>query len=128
MLLKNNDKKVQINTKILSYAVKYASTFMDLLEKPLVRKNFLKGDKKTYQMDYKNLDQIFREVGLDIKEGADFVMVKPGMPYLDVISTIKQNFKIPVVSYQVSGEYSMIANGIKNKIFNDETIIESLTS
>ncbi len=128
IIRKSLEKKKFIDTKILSYAVKYASSFYGPFRDAVGSKKFLKGDKKTYQMDYKNLDQIFREVALDIKEGADFVMVKPGMPYLDVIRAIKQNFKIPVVSYQVSGEFSMIANGIKNKIFNDETIIESLIS
>ena len=66
-------------------------------------------------MDFRNSNEALREVGLDIKEGADFVMVKPGMPYLDIIKLIKDNFKIPVFSYQVSGEYSMIKNSIKNK-------------
>ena len=73
----------------------------------------LKGDKKTYQMDYSNSDEALREVALDIKEGADIVMVKPGMPYLDIIRNIKNKFKIPVFAYQVSGEYSLIKNGIK---------------
>ena len=67
-------------------------------------------------------------MALDIKEGADFVMVKPGMPYLDIIKLIKDNFKIPVFAYQVSGEYSLIKSGINNKILNEEAIIESLTS
>ena len=79
-------------------------------------------------MDMRNYNEALREVGLDIKEGADFVMVKPGMPYLDIIRLIKQNFKIPVFSYQVSGEYSMIMNSIKNKNLNKEIIHESLMS
>ena len=79
-------------------------------------------------MDYKNSNEALREVAMDIKEGADFVMVKPGLPYLDVIKLIKENFKIPVFAYQVSGEYSMIKNAIKNQIINDESIIESLMS
>ena len=79
-------------------------------------------------MDFKNSNEASREVGLDIKEGADFVMVKPGMPYLDIIKEIKNNFKIPVFSYQVSGEYSMIKNAIKNGFLNEGAIIESLTS
>ena len=79
-------------------------------------------------MDYKNSQEALREVALDIKEGADFVMVKPGMPYLDIIRLIKDNFKIPVFAYQVSGEYSLIKNGINNKILNEEAIIESLVS
>ena len=79
-------------------------------------------------MDFKNSKEALREVALDIKEGADFVMVKPGMPYLDIIKLIKDNFKIPVFAYQVSGEYSLIKNGINNKILNEEAIIESLMS
>ena len=79
-------------------------------------------------MDYKNSNECLREVGLDIKEGADFVIVKPGMPYLDIIKLVKENFKIPVFAYQVSGEYSLIKNGIKNKILNDDAILESLIS
>ena len=71
----------------------------------------LKSDKKTYQMDYRNSIEALREVALDIKEGADMVMVKPGLPYLDVIKMVKENFKIPVLAYQVSGEYSLIMNG-----------------
>ena len=77
-------------------------------------------------MDFRNNDEALREVALDIKEGADMVMVKPGMPYLDVIKNIKDRFKIPVLAYQVSGEYSLIKNGIKNKLIKDNAIIESL--
>ena len=79
-------------------------------------------------MDFKNSKEALREVALDIKEGADFVMVKPGMPYLDIIKLIRDNFKIPVFAYQVSGEYSLIKNGINDKILNEEAIIESLVS
>ena len=79
-------------------------------------------------MDFKNSKEALREVSLDIKEGADFVMVKPGMPYLDIIRLVKDNFKIPVFAYQVSGEYSLIKNGINNKILNEEAILESLMS
>ena len=79
-------------------------------------------------MDIRNYTEALREVGLDVKEGADFIMVKPGMPYLDIISLIKQNFKIPVFSYQVSGEYSMIMNSIKNRHLNEDAIYESLIS
>ena len=77
-------------------------------------------------MDYKNSNEALREVALDIKEGADFVMVKPGLPYLDVIKSIRENFKIPVFAYQVSGEYSMIVKAIKNNILHKDAIIESL--
>ena len=79
-------------------------------------------------MDYRNSNEALREVFLDIKEGADFVMVKPGMPYLDIIKLIKDNFKIPIFSYQVSGEYSLIKNGIKQNIISKEAISESIMS
>ena len=79
-------------------------------------------------MDFSNSEEALREVSLDINEGADFVMVKPGLPYLDIIKIVKDNFKIPVFAYQVSGEYNLIKNGINSKIFNDEIIIESLMS
>ena len=78
-------------------------------------------------MDYSNSQEALREIKLDIIEGADIVMVKPGMPYLDIIKSIKENFKIPVFAYQVSGEYSLIKNAIDKKIINKNCIIESLT-
>ena len=121
---KNNYELVQI----LSYAVKYASNFYGPFRDAIGSKKTLKGDKKNYQMDFRNSKEALREVALDIKEGADFVMVKPGMPYLDIIKLIRDNFKIPVFAYQVSGEYSLIKNGINNQILNEEAIIESLTS
>jgi porphobilinogen synthase len=121
---KNNYELVQI----LSYAVKYASNFYGPFRDAVGSKKTLKGDKKNYQMDFRNSKEALREVALDIKEGADFVMVKPGMPYLDIIKLIRDNFKIPVFAYQVSGEYSLIKNGIINQILNEEAIIESLTS
>ena len=116
------------NVKILSYAVKYASNFYGPFRDAVGSKLILKGDKKSYQMDYKNSNEALREVALDIQEGCDIVMVKPGMPYLDIIKKVKDNFKIPVFSYQVSGEYSLIMNGIKKKIISNEAIIESLIS
>ena len=79
-------------------------------------------------MDYKNSEEALREITLDIKEGADIVMIKPGLPYLDIIKQVKDNFKIPVFSYQVSGEYSLIENGIRNKLVSEDAIIESLIS
>ena len=121
---KNNFKDVSI----LSYAVKYASSFYGPFRDAVGTKSKLKSDKKTYQMDYRNTMESFREVGLDIKEGADIVMVKPGIIYLDIIDKIKKNFKIPVIAYQVSGEYSLIKNAIQKKILNEESIIESLYS
>ena len=123
-LEKNNFK----DTKILSYAVKYASNFYGPFRDAVGSKNNLKFDKKTYQMDFRNSNEALKEVSLDIKEGADMVMIKPGMPYLDIIKLIKDNFKIPVFSYQVSGEYSLIKNGIKNKLINHEAVLESLIS
>ena len=91
-------------------------------------KRRLKGTKKTYQMDFRNSQEALREVAVDINEGADMIMVKPGMPYLDIIKMIKDSFKVPVISYQVSGEFSLIKNGIKNKLINEDSILESLTS
>ena len=79
-------------------------------------------------MDFKNQNEAIREVALDIKEGADMVMVKPGLPYLDIIRIIKNNFKIPVIAYQVSGEYSLLTNGINKNIIDKNSIIESLIS
>ena len=121
---KNNFK----NVSILSYAVKYASNFYGPFRDAVGSKSNLKSDKKTYQMDYRNSSESLREVGLDIKEGADMVMVKPGMPYLDMISEIKKKFRVPVLAYQVSGEYSLIKNGINKKIISEDAILESLVS
>ena len=120
------DKKNFQNISILSYAAKYASNFYGPFRDAVGSKTNLKSDKKTYQMDFRNMNEAFREIALDIKEGADIVMVKPGLPYLDIIRNIKDNFKIPVFAYQVSGEYSLIRYGIKNKLLNDESILESL--
>jgi len=120
------DKKKLKDTQIVSYAVKYASNFYGPFRDAVGSKKNLKGDKKTYQMDFRNSNESLREVALDIKEGADIIMVKPGMPYLDIIKGVKDNFKIPIFSYQVSGEYSLIKNGIKKGIVNQETVVESL--
>ena len=122
------DKKGFKDTHIVSYAVKYASNFYGPFRDAVGSKKKLKGNKKTYQMDYRNSSEALREVALDIKEGADIVMVKPGLPYLDIINSVKNNFKIPIFSYQVSGEYSLIKNGIKKGIINEEAILESLIS
>ena len=121
---KNNFELIQI----LSYAVKYASNFYGPFRDAVGSKKNLKGDKKNYQMNFFNQKEALREVALDIKEGADFIMVKPGMPYLDVIKMISDTFKIPVFAYQVSGEYSLIKNGIKRKIISEDAIEESLMS
>tara|TARA_B100000575_G_C23097384_1_gene632957 strand:- start:198 stop:1187 length:990 start_codon:yes stop_codon:yes gene_type:complete len=121
---KNGFQMVQI----LSYAVKYASSFYGPFREAVGSKGLLKGDKKNYQMDFKNSNEALREVALDIKEGADMVMIKPGLPYLDIIRSVKDNFKIPVLAYQVSGEYSLLENAIERKIIDKNIIRESLTS
>ena len=120
----NNFQDVQI----LSYAAKYASSFYGPFRDAVGSKSSLKGDKKTYQMDFRNSDEALREVALDIKEGADMVMVKPGMPYLDIIKSIKEKFKIPVFAYQVSGEYSLIENAINKNLVNKDAVYESLVA
>ncbi len=122
------DKSSFQNVQILSYAAKYASSFYGPFRDAVGSKTSLKGDKKTYQMDYRNSNEALREVALDIKEGADMVMVKPGMPYLDIIKSIKEKFRIPVLAYQVSGEYSLISNAINKKLIHKEAIYESLVS
>ena len=122
------DKEGHQMVQILSYAVKYASSFYGPFRDAVGSKGMLKGDKKTYQMDFRNSNEAIREVALDIKEGADMVMVKPGMPYLDIIKTVKDNFKIPVLAYQVSGEYSLLSNGIKGGLIDKNSILESLIS
>ena len=123
-------KSLDINgfkmTQILSYAIKYASSFYGPFRDAVGSKGLLQGNKKNYQMDFKNSDEALREVSLDIKEGADMVMVKPGLPYLDIISHVKEKFKIPVMAYQVSGEYSLLANGINNRIIDENVVLESL--
>jgi porphobilinogen synthase len=122
------DKEGYQMVQILSYAVKYASNFYGPFRDAVGSNKFLKSDKKNYQMDFRNSSESLREVALDIKEGADLVMVKPGMPYLDIIKLVKDSFKIPVFAYQVSGEYSLIKLGVKNKLINNESILESLIS
>ncbi len=128
MIRKSLDQNHFQDVSILSYAAKYASNFYGPFRDAVGSKKDLKFDKKTYQMDYKNSNEALREVALDIKEGADMVMIKPGMPYLDIIRSVKNTFKIPVFAYQVSGEYSLIKLGIKNKLISDEAIMESLIS
>ena len=125
---KELDKNGFHNTQIMSYAVKYASNFYGPFRNAIGSKvNLSKKSKKSYQMDYANSDEALREVSLDISEGADMIMVKPGMPYLDILYRIKSTFKIPTYAYQVSGEYSMLMSAIKNNYLSNSTIIESLT-
>ena len=122
------DKKKFHDVSILSYAVKYASSYYGPFRNAVGSKSKLKKDKKTYQMDYRNITESFRETGLDIKEGADMIMIKPGMMYLDIINRLKKNFNVPILAYQVSGEYSMIKNAINKKILTEESILESILS
>ncbi len=122
------DKENLKNVQILSYAVKYASSFYGPFRDAVGSKKLLKGDKKTYQMDFRNSDEALREISLDIKEGADMVIVKPGMPYLDIIKSVKEKFRIPVLAYQVSGEYSLLSNSIRKRLVNNDAVLESLMS
>lgn len=115
------------DTIILSYAVKYASSFYGPFRDATGTMSCLKGDKKTYQMDPRNRVEAFREVRLDIEEGADILMVKPGLPYLDILKQIKENCDIPVFCYQVSGEYAMIKAAAELGYLNaEDTLYESL--
>ena len=122
------DKNKYHDVQILSYAVKYASNFYGPFRDAVGSRKSLKSDKKNYQMDFANSNESLREVALDIKEGADMVMVKPGMPYLDIIKSIKEKFKLPVFAYQVSGEYSLIETAIKKKLINKDAVYESLVA
>ena len=128
VIRKSLDKNGFKDVQLLSYAAKYASNFYGPFRDAVGSKSLLKGDKKTYQMDYRNSNEALREVALDIKEGADMVMIKPGLPYLDIIKEVKNNFKIPIIVYQVSGEYSLIKNSINRGIINENVIIETLFS
>ena len=115
------------HVQIMSYAAKYASAFYGPFRDAVGSGSALKGDKKTYQMDPANTDEALREVAFDIDEGADMVMVKPGMPYLDIVSRVKEAFGIPTFAYQVSGEYAMIKGAIDNGwLDNDKVVLESL--
>jgi porphobilinogen synthase len=102
------EKGGHINTAIMAYAAKYASAFYGPFREAVGSLGRLKGDKKTYQMDPANCDEALREVALDLAEGADMVMVKPGLPYLDIVAAVAREFRVPTFAYQVSGEYAMI--------------------
>jgi porphobilinogen synthase len=116
------------NTLIMAYSAKYASAFYGPFREAVGSGGRLKGDKKTYQMDYANSDEAMHEIGLDIAEGADMVMVKPGMPYLDIVARCKTEFRVPTFAYQVSGEYAMLAGAIERDwLDRDRVILESLT-
>ncbi len=108
------DEAGLIHTRIMSYAAKYASAFYGPFRDAVGSGGALKGDKKTYQMDPANSDEALREVALDIAEGADMVMVKPGLPYLDIVRRVKDRFGVPTFAYQVSGEYAMIMAAVQN--------------
>jgi porphobilinogen synthase len=116
-----------IDTRIMSYAAKYASAFYGPFRDALGSGKALRGDKKTYQMDPANSDEALREVALDLAEGADMVMVKPGMPYLDIVRRVKDRFAVPTFAYQVSGEYAMIMAAVQNGwIDHERAMMESL--
>ena len=116
-----------LDVQIMAYAAKYASAFYGPFRDALGSAGALKGDKRTYQMDPANSDEALREVALDLEEGADMVMVKPGMPYLDIVRRVKDEFGAPTFAYQVSGEYSMIMAAAQNGwIDGDKAMIESL--
>jgi porphobilinogen synthase len=122
------EQKKLIHTRIMAYSAKYASAFYGPFRDAVgSAKNLGKADKKTYQMDYANTDEALREVGLDISEGADMVMVKPGMPYLDVVRRVKEEFNYPTYAYQVSGEYAMLKAAAQNGwLDHDAVMMESL--
>ena len=117
------------NVQIMSYAAKYASAFYGPFRGAVGSRGLLKGDKKTYQMDSANSDEALREVELDLLEGADSVMVKPGLPYLDIILKVKETFGVPVFAYQVSGEYAMIEAAVAAGAGErDALVLETLTA
>ena len=115
------------NTQIMAYSAKYASGFYGPFREAVGSSSTLKGDKRTYQMDPANSDEALREVALDLAEGADMVMVKPGLPYLDIIARVKTEFKVPTFAYQVSGEYAMLMAAIERGWLDPAKVIpESL--
>jgi porphobilinogen synthase len=118
-----------VNVQIMSYAAKYASAFYGPFRDAVGSRGLLKGDKKGYQMDPANSEEALREVALDIAEGADSVMVKPGLPYLDIVRRVKERFELPVFAYQVSGEYAMIEAGVAAGAGEREALVlETLTA
>ena len=121
------DEEGHIDIQIMAYAAKYASAFYGPFRDAIGTKSALKGDKRTYQMDPGNTNEAIREVALDIEEGADMVMVKPGMPYLDIVQRVSETFSVPTFAYQVSGEYAMIMAAAQNGwLDGDKAMIESL--
>jgi porphobilinogen synthase len=123
------DERGLIHTRIMSYAAKYASAFYGPFRDALGSQGALIGDKKTYQMDPANSDEALREVAMDLSEGADMVMIKPGMPYLDILRRVHERFGVPTFAYQVSGEYAMIMAAVRNGwLDHDKAMMESLTA
>ena len=117
------------HVQIMSYAAKYASAFYNPFRDAIGSSGALKGDKKTYQMDPANSDEALREVGMDIAEGADMVMVKPGLPYLDIVRRVKDAFGVPTYAYQVSGEYAMLRGAAdRGWLVWEKVLIETLSS
>jgi len=114
------------HVQIMAYSAKYASGFYGPFRDAVGTFGTLTGDKRSYQMDYANGDEALREVALDIAEGADMVMVKPGLPYLDIVWRVKQTFRVPTFAYQVSGEYAMIMAACENGWLDRKVIAESL--
>ena len=116
------------DVQIMAYAAKYASAFYGPFRDAVGSGGYLKGDKKTYQMDYANAEEALREVALDLDEGADSVMVKPGLPYLDIVRRVKERFEVPIFAYQVSGEYAMMQAAVAAGVLDrDKAMIEVLT-
>jgi porphobilinogen synthase len=112
------------DTQIMAYSAKYASGFYGPFREAVGASKTLKGDKRTYQMDPANSDEAMREVALDLAEGADMVMVKPGMPYLDIVQRVKAEFCVPTFAYQVSGEYSMIKAAVANGWLDETKVVD----
>lgn len=115
------------NTAIMSYGAKYASNFYGPFRDAVDSRNNLKGDKKSYQMDFRNHSEALREIELDINEGADMIIVKPGINYLDIVTKAANHFNVPIISYQVSGEYAMLKLASQKKLINfDQALFETL--
>ncbi|HEX8125729.1 MAG TPA: porphobilinogen synthase [Allosphingosinicella sp.] len=123
------EREGHCNVQIMAYAAKYASAFYGPFRDAVGSRGLLKGDKKSYQMDPANSEEALREVALDLAEGADSVMVKPGLPYLDIVRRVKERFEVPVFAYQVSGEYAMIeAAAAAGAGERDALVLETLTA
>lgn len=123
------EREGHANVAIMAYAAKYASAFYGPFRDAVGSRGLLKGDKRSYQMDPANAEEALREVALDLAEGADYVMVKPGLPYLDIVRRVKDRFEVPVFAYQVSGEYAMIEAAVAAGAGDrDALVLETLTA